>query len=268
MKKIKFFIGPCVLESWELSSEVASRLKQDLAPFSDKIELIFKGSFDKANRTSVQSYRGPGVEEGLKILERVKKEFQLPTVTDFHVPEQAMEVATVVDYLQIPAFLCRQTDMIVAGAEACQKHHRTLKVKKGQFIAPHNTKTIVEKATHFLPKDRILLTERGVCFGYNNLVVDMAGFQTMKSYGVDTVYDVTHSVQLPGGEGTITGAKRDQIEVLARAAVAAGADHIFMEAHPRPSQSKSDSTSIYDLAKVKNFVANLLTLFELRSTWK
>ena len=268
MKKVKFFIGPCVLESWDLVAEIASRLKEDLAPFSDQIELIFKGSFDKANRTSVQSYRGPGMAQGLQWLQRVNKEFGLTTVTDFHNLDQADEVASVVNYLQIPAFLCRQTDMIAAGAQACAKHGRTLNVKKGQFIAPHNAKTIVEKAATFLPKERILLTERGACFGYNNLIVDMASFQEMKKFGVETVFDATHSVQLPGAEGTSTGAKREQIEVLARAAVAAGADHIFMEAHPRPNESKSDSTSIYDLAKVKDFVGNLLTLYKVRSTWK
>lgn len=256
------FSGPCVLESEELALEVAMSLKEQLSPFQDQIELTFKGSFDKANRTSIDSYRGPGIEKGLKILETVKAKTGLPVITDFHLPSQAEEVASVVDTMQIPAFLCRQTDMIVAGAQACEKHGARLKVKKGQFLSPEETKNIVDKAVNYLVKDRILLTERGTSFGYNNLVVDMASFSIMKSFGVRTVHDATHCVQRPGGLGNKTGGKREQILVLARAAVAAGADGIFMECHPNPDQAKSDASTSLELNKIKAIVESLLKIKE------
>jgi 2-dehydro-3-deoxyphosphooctonate aldolase (KDO 8-P synthase) len=256
--KMDFFIGPCVLESEGLALEMADFLSRELKEFSDYINLSFKGSFDKANRTSINSYRGPGIEKGLAILEKVKKTYNLPVITDFHLPEQANEVASVVDTLQIPAFLCRQTDMIVAGAMACQKYQRQLKIKKGQFLSPEETENIVQKAANFIPKEKILLTERGSSFGYNNLVVDMASFQIMKSFGVRAIHDATHCVQRPGGLGTSTGGKRDQIFVLAKAAVAAGADGIFMEAHPDPSKALSDSATCLPLDSVKTVVSSLL----------
>lgn len=256
------FSGPCVLESEELALEVAMSLKEQLSPFQDQIELTFKGSFDKANRTSIDSYRGPGIEKGLKILETVKAKTGLPVITDFHLPSQAEEVASVVDTMQIPAFLCRQTDMIVAGAQACEKHGVRLKVKKGQFLSPEETKNIVDKAVNYLVKDRILLTERGTSFGYNNLIVDMASFSIMKSFGVRTVHDATHCVQRPGGLGNKTGGKREQILVLARAAVAAGADGIFMECHPNPDQAKSDASTSLELNKIKGIVESLLKVRE------
>jgi len=268
VEKVEFIIGPCVLESKDMALDIAGKLVEDLAPFSDQIDLVFKASFNKANRTSVNSFRGFSMDQGLKIFEEVKSVYQLPTLTDYHLPDQAMELASVVDYIQVPAFLCRQTDMIVSGARACQKYNRILNVKKGQFIAPHNTQTIVDKTSGILEKSSVRLTERGTCFGYNNMIVDMASFKTMKETGVKTIYDATHSVQLPGASGSVTGAKRDQIEVLARAAVAAGADGIFMEAHPNPAESKSDATSIYELSKVKDFVEQLLSLYALRETWK
>jgi 2-dehydro-3-deoxyphosphooctonate aldolase (KDO 8-P synthase) len=256
--KMDFFIGPCVLESEGLALEMADFLISELKEFSDLINLSFKGSFDKANRTSINSYRGPGIEKGLAILEKVKKTYNLPVITDFHLPEQANEVASVVDTLQIPAFLCRQTDMIVAGAMACQKYQRQLKIKKGQFLSPEETENIVQKAANFIPKGKILLTERGSSFGYNNLVVDMASFQIMKSFGVRAIHDATHCVQRPGGLGTSTGGKRDQIFVLAKAAVAAGADGIFMEAHPEPSKALSDSATCLPMDSVKTVVERLL----------
>ena len=181
-------------------------------------------------------------------------------ITDFHLPAQAEDVASVVDVMQIPAFLCRQTDMIVAGAEAAAKHGRRLKIKKGQFLAPWDAEHIVNKAGHFLPKEQILLTERGTSFGYNNLVVDMASFQIMKNFGVRVVHDATHSVQKPGGQGKITGGKREQILVLARAAVAAGADGVFMEVHPEPDKALSDSTTSLQLQKAESIVTDLLTI--------
>lgn len=258
--KMDFFIGPCVLESEGLALEMADFLTRELKEFSDYISLSFKGSFDKANRTSVNSYRGPGIQKGLAILEKVKKTYNLPVITDFHLPEQANEVASVVDTLQVPAFLCRQTDMIIAGALACQKYQRQLKVKKGQFLSPEETENIVLKASNFIPKDRILLTERGSSFGYNNLIVDMASFQIMKSFGVRAIHDATHCVQRPGGLGTSTGGKRDQIFVLAKAAVAAGADGIFMEAHPEPSKALSDSATCLPLESVKTIVESLIKI--------
>jgi 2-dehydro-3-deoxyphosphooctonate aldolase (KDO 8-P synthase) len=260
MKKMDFYIGPCVLESADLAREIADRIIKDLEPFRNEINLHFKGSWDKANRSSFTSYRGPGLEEGLKMLEMINKQYGLPTLTDFHLPDQAMPVAQIVDVLQVPAFLCRQTDMIFAGAEACAKYGRELKVKKGQFLSPEETKNIVDKASHFLSKDKIILTERGSSFGYNNLVVDMASFQIMKSFGVRAVHDATHCVQRPGGLGTATGGKREQILVLARAAVAAGADGIFIECHPNPAAAKSDAATALPLEQVKSVVEQLLKI--------
>jgi 2-dehydro-3-deoxyphosphooctonate aldolase (KDO 8-P synthase) len=262
--KMDFFIGPCVLESRDLAMAIAERLVKDLEPFKNKINLHFKGSFDKANRSAFTSYRGPGLEEGMKILREVNRTFKIPTITDFHLPDQAGPVAEVVDVLQVPAFLCRQTDMIHAGATACVKYGRTLKVKKGQFLSPEETKNIVDKAVSAgLSKDKILLTERGSSFGYNNLVVDMASFQIMKSFGVRTVHDATHCVQRPGGLGTATGGKREQILTLARAAVAAGADGVFMETHPDPAKALSDSATALPLEQVKGIVEKLLAIKEV-----
>lgn len=264
-KKMDFFMGPCVLESETLAMDIAGKLVEDLAEFKDKITFHFKGSFDKANRSSIDSYRGPGIEKGLMILEKVSKTYGLTTITDFHSPAQAEEVASIVKTLQVPAFLCRQTDMILAGAEACKKYDGQLKVKKGQFLSPEETKNIVDKAINFLPKDRILLTERGTSFGYNNLVVDMASFQIMKSFGVRTIHDATHCVQRPGGLGTQTGGKREQILTLAKAAVAAGADGIFMECHPDPSKALSDSATCLPLDSVKEIVRKLIAIKEVSS---
>lgn len=260
MSKMDFYIGPCVIENEALARQIAETLLKDLEPFKNEINLHFKGSYDKANRSSFTSYRGPGIDEGLRILELINKEYGLPTLTDFHTPDQAEPVAKSVSVLQVPAFLCRQTDMIFAGAEACKKYSRELKVKKGQFLSPEETKNIVDKASHFLPKEKIILTERGSSFGYNNLVVDMASFQIMKSFGVRTVHDATHCVQRPGGLGTATGGKREQILVLARAAVAAGADGVFMECHPNPDKALSDSATALPLANVKNIVEQLLRI--------
>lgn len=261
--KFDFFIGPCVLESEELAMKIVDHLVKELKPFENKINLTFKGSFDKANRTSISSYRGPGMVEGMRIMEKVKKNFGLPTLTDFHEAHQAMKLAEVIDVLQVPAFLCRQTDMIAAGAEACKKYNRILKVKKGQFLSPEETKNIVDKAHTIIPKSQILLTERGSSFGYNNLVVDMASFQIMKSFGVKTVHDATHCVQRPGGLGTQTGGKREQILVLAKAAVAAGCDGIFMETHPDPSKALSDSATSLPLENIRGVVEQLLRIYEV-----
>ncbi|MCB9062799.1 MAG: 3-deoxy-8-phosphooctulonate synthase [Halobacteriovoraceae bacterium] len=261
--KLEFFSGPCVLESELIVDTIASKLKEDLDEFKDEIVFTFKGSFDKANRTSVNSYRGPGIEKGLKLLENVKSKYGLPTITDFHLPSQAEEIASVVDVLQVPAFLCRQTDMIIAGAQAAKKYGRRLKIKKGQFLSPEETENIVTKANSFLDKDKILLTERGTSFGYNNLVVDMASFQIMKSFGVKTIHDATHCVQRPGCLGQATGGKREQIFVLAKAAIAAGADGIFMETHPRPDEALSDASTSLPLDSVKGMISTLLKIYKI-----
>ncbi len=259
-KKFDFFVGTCVIESEQMCFDVASHLKEIFDKYKDQVNFTYKGSFDKANRSSIDSFRGPGIDKGLQILGKVKSELGLPVITDFHQPAQAEEVASVVDTMQIPAFLCRQTDMILAGAEACKKHGGQLKIKKGQFLSPEETGNIVAKAEEFLPKDRILLTERGTSFGYNNLIVDMASFQIMKSFGVRAIHDATHCVQRPGGLGKTTGGKREQILTLARAAVAAGADGIFMEVHPNPDQAKSDSTTSLPLDKADEIISALLRI--------
>ncbi|MBP9674503.1 MAG: 3-deoxy-8-phosphooctulonate synthase [Bacteriovoracaceae bacterium] len=262
MKKIDLFIGPCVLESEALAFTVADYLKKNLKNLEAKLNIYFKGSFDKANRSSPKSYRGPGIEEGLRILEKVKKEFGFGLITDFHLPDQAMAVAGVVDVLQVPAFLCRQSDMIFAGAKACVQYDRILKIKKGQFLSPYEVGNIVEKAAHFLPKEKILITERGFSFGYNNLVVDMASFGIIQSFGVKAIYDATHSVQKPGGLGHATGGKKEQIFPLARAAIAAGADGLFMEVHPEPEKSLSDAATILDMKEAPKILESLVRIRE------
>ena len=204
--------GPCVIEDEGLVLEVAQELKRQLAGLP--VQHYFKASFDKANRTSISGFRGPGMDAGLKILEKVRAKTGLPLLTDFHTPDQAERVAEVVDYLQIPAFLCRQTDMIVAGARAALKHGKRLNIKKGQFLAPWDAKNIVDKVREVDSKISFSLTERGVSFGYNTLVVDMTSFQCMKRFGVPVIYDATHSIQTPGAGpgGKSTGGKREYLE--------------------------------------------------------
>jgi 2-dehydro-3-deoxyphosphooctonate aldolase (KDO 8-P synthase) len=263
--------GPCVIEDEGLVLEIATELKRQLQGLP--VKLYFKSSFDKANRTSIDGFRGPGLEQGLKILGMVKEKTGLPLLTDFHTPEQADAVAEMVDFLQIPAFLCRQTDMIVAGAEAALKRGRRLNVKKGQFLAPWDAKNIVEKVRAVeaklgitnAPKDWFCLTERGTSFGYNTLVVDMIGFQAMQRFGAPVIYDATHSIQSPGGGagGKSTGGKREYLEVLARSAMAAGADGLFMECHPRPQQAKSDGPNAFYLEHVGEFIRQLLAIRSL-----
>jgi 2-dehydro-3-deoxyphosphooctonate aldolase (KDO 8-P synthase) len=267
-EKMTLIAGPCVIEDEGLVMEVAQELKRQTAGLP--VELYFKSSFDKANRTSIDGFRGPGLEEGLKILEKVRTQTGLPLLTDIHTPDQAEQTARVIDFVQVPAFLCRQTDMIVAAAEACLKHGRRLNIKKGQFLAPWDAKNIVEKI-HAVEKkvgitpqrsDWFCLTERGVAFGYNTLVVDMISFQAMKQFGVPTIYDATHSIQSPGGGpgGKSTGGKREYLETLARAAMAAGADGLFMECHPRPSEAKSDGPNAFYLEHVGTFLKQLLEI--------
>jgi 2-dehydro-3-deoxyphosphooctonate aldolase (KDO 8-P synthase) len=260
--KFDFFIGPCVLEDLEMAKQTAEYLKDVQETHQDQINLYFKASFDKANRSSIDSYRGPGLEKGLRMLEIIKREFELPIITDFHLPEQASDVAEVVDVLQIPAFLCRQTDMIVAGAEACAREQIKLKIKKGQFLSPEDTKQIVLKAKTKMPLEDIYLTERGSSFGYNRLIVDMTSFKIMKEFGVKVIHDATHCVQRPGGLGDRSGGAREFIDVLAKAAIAAGADGVFMEAHPRPNEAKSDAATQMSLDQVGVFVAKCIVLAE------
>lgn len=264
--------GPCVIEDEGLVMEVAKELKLQLSGLP--VQLYFKASFDKANRTSIDGFRGPGLKDGLRILEKVKAETGLPILTDFHTPEQAEPVAAVCDFIQIPAFLCRQTDLIVEGARAALKHGRRLNIKKGQFLAPWDAKNIVEKVRACEKKyagdkkpesDWFCLTERGVVFGYNALVVDMISFQEMKALGVPVIYDATHSIQSPGAGagGKSTGGKRQYLEVLARAAMASGADGLFMECHPRPAEAKSDGPNAFYLEHVGAFIRQLLSIRDL-----
>jgi 2-dehydro-3-deoxyphosphooctonate aldolase (KDO 8-P synthase) len=271
--KMTLIAGPCVIEDEGLVMEVAQELKRQTTGLD--VELYFKSSFDKANRTAIDGFRGPGLVEGLKILEKVRTQTGLPILTDIHTPDQAEAVARVVDFIQVPAFLCRQTDMIVAAAESCLKHGRRLNVKKGQFLAPWDAKNIVEKVRAVEARDKskaqakradwFCLTERGTSFGYNTLVVDMISFQTMKRFGVPTIYDATHSIQSPGGGpgGKSTGGKREYLETLARSAMAAGADGLFMECHPRPSEAKSDGPNAFYLEHVGAFLKQLLAIRKL-----
>ena len=270
--RMTLIAGPCVIEDEGLVMEVAQELKRQTASLG--VELYFKSSFDKANRTSIDGFRGPGMTEGLKILEKVRASTGLPIFTDIHTPDQAETTARVVDFVQVPAFLCRQTDMIVAAAESCLKHGRRLNIKKGQFLAPWDAKNIVEKVRAVEARDGaktgvkasrsdwFCLTERGTSFGYNTLVVDMISFQTMGRFGVPTIYDATHSIQSPGGGpgGKSTGGKREYLETLARSAMAAGADGLFMECHPRPHEAKSDGPNAFYLEHVGAFLKQLLEI--------
>jgi 2-dehydro-3-deoxyphosphooctonate aldolase (KDO 8-P synthase) len=231
-----FIAGPCVIESREHALSMARTLKKlrdDL-----KINLVFKSSFDKANRSSIESFRGPGLEEGLDILREVKEETGLPLISDIHEPRQAAIAAEVLDILQIPAFLCRQTDLVAAAART----GKAVSVKKGQFLSPEETKNILDKGRE-AGNERVFITERGSSFGYQNLVVDMRAFPIIRGYGAPVVYDITHSMQKPGGEGTQTGGTPQFARPLARAAAAAGADGFFMEVHDNPPAALSDRTT-------------------------
>jgi 2-dehydro-3-deoxyphosphooctonate aldolase (KDO 8-P synthase) len=250
-----FFLiaGPCVIESREHVLFMARALKK--ATSESGIGFVFKASFDKANRSSVHSFRGIGINEGLKILGEVRKEVGVPILTDVHETEQAEPVGKVVDILQIPAFLCRQTDLIVAAA----KTGRLVNVKKGQFLAPWEMKNVIDKARE-AGSDRVLLTERGTSFGYNNLVVDFRSFPIMRSLGCPVVFDVTHSLQLPGGQGQSSGGQPQYIPHLARAGVAAGVDGLFMEVHDNPSNALSDGPNALDLSLLQPLLKQLVAV--------
>lgn len=257
------FAGVNVIEDEGLVKEVGTELKQICADL--KIPFVLKASFDKANRSSIHSFRGPGLEKGMQILETLKGDLNVPVITDIHEPEQAFLVGVVADILQIPAFLCRQTDLVAAAAKAAVKSDGLLHVKKGQFLAPWDCKNIVDKINEVTDSDRpiTMLCERGTSFGYNNLVVDMLAFAAMKKLGVPVTYDAPHSVQLPGsgrgagGEATATGGRRWGIEPLARAAVAAGADGVFLEFHPDPDQAKCDGPSCLPLGRARPLLESL-----------
>lgn len=248
------YAGPCVIESEELVLNVA----KEISDICKRLEIpyVFKASFDKANRTSINSFRGPGLEEGLRILKKVKDEYGLPIITDIHESWQAEPVAKVADVLQIPAFLCRQTDLLVAAAKTGKK----INVKKAQFLAPWDMKNVVNKLKEAGCND-IMLCERGSCFGYNNLVVDMTGIIEMKKFGVPVVFDATHSVQKPGGKGNATGGNREYVEYLAKAAITCGADHLFMEVHPDPDNAKSDGPNMVKLDDLEDILKRIIKVY-------
>lgn len=256
-----FFLiaGPCVIESRDMAFETAGRLKEITSRVG--VPFIYKSSFDKANRSSGKSFRGPGLDEGLKILADVRRELQVPVLTDVHEIDQIRPVADVVDMLQTPAFLVRQTDFIHAVATS----GKPVNIKKGQFLAPGDMAQVVAKARAAaeekgLDQDGICVCERGVSFGYNNLVVDMRGLAIMRGTGCPVVFDATHSVQLPGGQGDRSGGQREFVPVLARAAVAAGVSGLFMETHPDPANAKSDGPNAWPLDRMEALLATLVEL--------
>jgi 2-dehydro-3-deoxyphosphooctonate aldolase (KDO 8-P synthase) len=248
--------GPCVIESQQMAMDTAGKLKEICNEL--KINFIYKSSYDKANRSSGKSFRGFGLDAGLKILAEVKKQIGVPVLTDVHSIEDIAPVAAVVDVLQTPAFLCRQTDFIHAVARC----GRPVNIKKGQFLSPWDMKNVVDKAREASGADNIMVCERGASFGYNNLVSDMRSLAVMRNTGCPVVFDATHSVQLPGGQGTVSGGQREFVPVLARAAVAAGIAGLFMETHPNPSQALSDGPNAFPLGYLKTLLQTLKVLDE------
>ena len=248
--------GPCVIESEDLVNEVAAKMKE----ITDKlgIQYVFKASFDKANRSSISSFRGPGIEKGLEILARVKEKYGVALATDIHEPWHCKVASEVIDLLQIPAFLSRQTDLLIAAGET----GKAVNIKKGQFLAPWDMKNVVKKFEEIGNKN-IMLCERGASFGYNNLIVDMRGLLEMRKFGYPVVFDATHSVQIPGGQGETSGGNSVYVYPLARAALAVGVDGIFAEVHPDPSVAKSDGPNMLKLEDVENILKHLLKYDEL-----
>ena len=253
---LSFLLGPCVVESYEHALKMALSIKE----ICDRVgvRFVYKSSFDKANRSSIESFRGDGMDRGLEILAKVKEEVGVPVITDIHEPWQAQKAADVADILQIPAFLCRQTDLLIAAA----KTGKAVNVKKGQFLAPWDAKNIVDKL-QAAECEKVLLTERGASFGYNNLVVDLRSFPIMRSFGVPVVFDVTHSLQLPGGLGKATGGQAQYIEDFARAGVACGVDGVFMEVHDDPANAPSDGPNQLPLGRLEKLLAKLKQIHEL-----
>ncbi len=251
--------GPCVIESEDQIRKTVEGLKEITRGVN--IPFIFKSSYDKANRTSIKSYRGPGIEKGLKILEKVKGEFNIPLLIDVHRIEEVKSVSKVADILQVPAFLCRQTDLIISIART----GKPINVKKGQFLSPWDMQNVIEKIESTGNKN-ILLTERGSCFGYNNLVVDIKSLPIMRSLGYPVVFDATHSVQKPGGKGTATAGEREYVPFLAQAAVATGIDGLFLEVHPEPEKALSDGPNMIRLSRVKELLEKLIRIDKIVKT--
>lgn len=255
MNKFMLIAGPCVIESEENVMLIAETVQKIAGKLG--LDYYFKASFDKANRTSIASYRGPGIEEGLRILRKVKDTCELRICTDIHEPWQAEKVAEVADILQIPAFLCRQTDLLVAAART----GKLINVKKAQFLAPWDMGNVVRKLEESGNRN-IMLCERGSTFGYNTLVVDMTGILEMKKFGYPVVFDATHSVQKPGGKGTATGGNRAYVEPLAKAAIAAGADALFFEVHPDPDKALSDGPNMVKLAEFEGLLERVIKVYD------
>ena len=249
--KLFLIAGPCVIESEDLVMEVAEKMKE----ITDRlgIQYVFKASFDKANRSSITSFRGPGLDKGLEILSKVKEKYGVALATDIHEPLQCKEAAKVIDILQIPAFLSRQTDLLVAAGET----GKAVNIKKGQFLAPWDMKNVVKKFEE-IGNENIMLCERGSTFGYNNLVVDMRGLLEMRKFGYPVVFDATHSVQIPGGQGETSGGNSNYVYPLARAALSIGVDGIFAEVHPDPSVAKSDGPNMLRLDKIEGILEKLI----------
>jgi 2-dehydro-3-deoxyphosphooctonate aldolase (KDO 8-P synthase) len=258
----KLILGPCVIENEQFTVDLAKNIQQ-ITSNTLGFDVYFKASFDKANRTSIHSFRGVGIEEGKRILSRIKHEFDLKTITDIHESYQAEIIKDSVDIIQIPAFLSRQTDLLIAAA----KTGRIINVKKGQFMAPWDMKNVIKKIEES-GNNKILLTERGSSFGYNNLVVDMTSIKEMKKYGYPVIFDATHSVQKPGGLGDKTGGNREFIETLTYAAIAAGADGIFIEVHPDPDRALSDGPNSLRLDQLERVLLNIINLKKTYDTFK
>lgn len=254
--ELTLLAGPCVLEGLERCLFIGRTIKEITQRLG--IPYIFKASFDKANRSSFNGFRGPGMKKGLEMLQKIKDELQVPIVTDIHEPNQAKPVAEVADVLQIPAFLCRQTDLLYEAAQT----GRVVNVKKGQFMAPNDMRNVVDKL-HEGGASKIMLTERGASFGYNNLVVDMRSFPIMRSFGYPIVFDATHSVQLPGGAGTASAGNREYIEYLTRAAVGVGVDALFMEVHDNPEEALCDGPNSLYLDKLEDLLKDALSIYNI-----
>lgn len=251
----KLIAGPCAIESEEMAMDIAEKMKA----ITDKlgIDYTFKGSFDKANRTSIHSKRGLGIDEGLRILQKVKNTYNIPVATDIHESWQAEPVGNVVDIVQIPAFLCRQTDLLIAAA----KTGKCINIKKAQFLAPWDMKNCLQKVVES-GNSNVMLCERGTSFGYNTLVVDMTGLIEMKKFGYPVVFDATHSVQKPGGKGDATGGNREYVEYLAKAAIAVGVDGLFMETHQNPDEAWSDGPNMVKLDDMEELLTKLVKVYE------
>lgn len=248
------FCGPCVMESEDFTLQTADELKELFSHFP--FQFVFKASYDKANRSSIHSFRGPGLDNGLKILQRIQRELNLPVITDVHSVHDAARAGAVCDVIQIPAFLCRQTDLIIAAADT----PAAINVKKGQFLSPWDMKNVVDKLVA-CGNRKIILTDRGSTFGYNNLISDMRAIPIMQSFGFPVCFDATHSAQLPGSQGTVTGGQREFIPTLTKAAVAAGVNALFIEAHPNPSAAKSDATTVMPYNDLKILLAQVERLY-------